>query len=75
MTPATRLKWSTVIFTVLWTGWMLWWSGSFDRANVIILAICGAVVGYAWYRAMRWHFQRSGMLPRNEHSADLAERR
>src|SRR4051812_7316201 len=34
--PLARLKLSAVAFAVLWTGWMLWWSGSFDRANVII---------------------------------------
>ena len=45
---------------------MLWWGGSFERANVILLAICGIVAGYVWYRAMRWQFQRTGMLPRNE---------
>ena len=48
--PLARLKLSAVTFAVLWTGWMLWWSGSFDRANVIILTICGIVAGYAWYR-------------------------
>ena len=52
MNPVTRLKLSAVAFTVLWTGGMLWWSGSLDPANVIILAVCGAVAGYAWYRAM-----------------------
>ncbi len=45
---------------------MLWWSGSFDRVNVIMLTVCGVAVGYAWYRAMRWHFRRRGMLPRDE---------
>jgi hypothetical protein len=63
--PLARLKLSAVAFAVLWTGWMLWWSGSFDRANVIILTICGIVAGYAWYRGIRWYFQRTGSLPRN----------
>ncbi|MGB8605997.1 hypothetical protein [Bradyrhizobium sp.] len=67
MDPATRLKLSAVVFTVLWTGWMLWWSGSLERANVIILTICGAAAGYAWYRAMRWQFRR--MRLRHEHPA------
>jgi hypothetical protein len=70
MNPAT----SSIAFAVLWTGWMLWWSGSPDRVNVIMLAICGVVVGYAWYRAMRWQFRRRGMLPPNQHSADSAKR-
>jgi hypothetical protein len=62
MNSAARLKLSAVIFTVLWTGWMLWWSGSFDRVNVIMLAISGIAVGYAWYRAMRWQLSR-GRVP------------
>jgi hypothetical protein len=72
MNPAASLKRSAVIFAVLWTGWMLWWSGSFDRVNIIMLTICGAAVGYAWYRAMRWLFARRGMLPRDQHPADPA---
>ena len=63
----TRLKWSAVVFAVLWTGWMIWWSGDYDRVNVIMLTICGAMVGYLWYRFMRWHFQRKGLLPRDVH--------
>jgi hypothetical protein len=41
---------------------MLWWSGSFERVNIIMLTICGAVAGYAWYRAMRWQLPR-GRVP------------
>jgi hypothetical protein len=67
--PDTRLKLSAVAFTVLWTGWMLWWSGSYDRVNIIMLTICGVAVGYGWYRAMRWQFRRIGLLPRDEHPA------
>jgi threonine/homoserine efflux transporter RhtA len=62
MYPTARLKLSAVVFTVLWTGWMLWWSGSFDRVNIIVLATCGGVTGYAWYRAMRWRLPR-GRVP------------
>lgn len=75
MNPATSLKLGAIAFTVLWTGWMMWWSGSFDRVSVIILTICGIVAGYAWYRAMRWQFQRSGVLPWNERPADPAAKR
>jgi hypothetical protein len=56
MNPTKQLKLSAIAFTVVWAGWMLWWSGSLDPANVIILAICGAAAGYFWYRAMRWIF-------------------
>ncbi len=68
MNAATRLKWCAIAFTVFWTGGMLWWSGSFDLAGVVILAICGGLAGYAWYRAMRWQFERMGMLAKNEPS-------
>jgi len=68
----TQLKLCAVMFTVLWTAWMLWSIGSLDHVKVILLSTCGIAAGYAWYRAMRWQFQRSGMLPRNEHSADSA---
>jgi hypothetical protein len=37
--------------------------------NVVIVACCGAAVGYLWYRAMRWQFERMGMLPRREDRA------
>ena len=63
MTSTTPLKLSAIAFTVLWSGWMLWWSGTYDRANVIILALCGSIAGYLWYRIMRWCFQRMKMLP------------
>jgi hypothetical protein len=56
--PSTPLKLAAVAFAVLWTLWMLWWSGSLDRANVLMLTICGAVAGYLWYLAMRWLFAR-----------------
>ena len=66
MNPIARLKLSSALFTVLWTGAMLWWSGAYAPANIIILSICGALAGYFWYRAMRWQFQLMGMLPRHD---------
>lgn len=65
MKPTTPLKLCAIAFNVLWSGWMLWWSGSYDRANVIILTICGSIAGYLWYLAMRWWFRRINLLPRN----------
>lgn len=62
------LKAGAIVFTVLWTAWMMWWSGSYDQVNLIILTACGAAVGYVWYRAMRWQFERMGMLSGNDHS-------
>ncbi len=62
------LKAGAIVFTVLWTAWMMWWSGSYDRVSLVILPMCGAAVGYFWYRAMRWQFERMGMLPGNDDS-------
>ena len=59
MNATTRLKAGALAFTVLWTGWMPWWSGSFETVNAVTLAICGAVAGYLWYRLMRyWMIER-----------------
>ncbi|MBR0819659.1 hypothetical protein [Bradyrhizobium liaoningense] len=60
------LKAGAVAFTVLWTAWMMWWSGSYSSVNLVILTLLGALVGYLWYRAMRWQFERMGMLPGRE---------
>jgi hypothetical protein len=75
MDPETQLKLCAIMFTALWTAWMLWSFGSFDGAHVVIMSICGSAAGYGWYRAMRWQFRRSGMLAGDDHSADFAEKR
>jgi hypothetical protein len=41
---------------------MLWWSGEYHPAYIIILAVCGAVGGYLWYLAMRWTFRCMHLL-------------
>jgi len=64
------LKLGAVVFAVLWTLWMLSWSGSLDRVNGVMLSICGAIVGYAWYFAMRWQFRRRSLSPRRDDSAN-----
>jgi hypothetical protein len=69
--PSMPLKLGAVAFAVLWTLWMLSWSGSFDRVNILMLSICGAIVGYAWYRAMRWQFRRKGLWLQSQDVADL----
>ena len=63
MKPTTPLKLSAIAFTVLWSGWMLWWSGEYDPGNVIIVSVCGAIAGYIWYRGMHWSFRRMRRLP------------
>jgi len=63
------LKLGAVAFAVLWTLWMLSWSGSFDRINILMLSICGAVVGYAWYCAMRRQLRRKDLSGHEHDSA------
>jgi hypothetical protein len=57
------LKLSSVMFAVLWSGWMVWSSGDFAVANIVIVTIVGAVAGYFWFLGMRWYFRRIGRLP------------
>jgi hypothetical protein len=75
LNPETQLKLCAILFTVLWTGWMLWSSGSLDRVNIILMTICGTAAGYAWYRAMHWQFRRSGLHSQDERSARPAAKR
>lgn len=57
MDQAKRLKLGAIFFAVFWVGGMLWWSGELRPANIVIVAVCGAVGGYLWYLAMHWMFQ------------------
>jgi hypothetical protein len=66
MKPAALLTLCSIAFAALWTCGMLWSSGEIDRANVIILSICGAFAGVAWYYAMRWVFQLIHLVPPGE---------
>jgi hypothetical protein len=70
MKPTVPLKLCSIAFAVLWTGGMLWVSGPVDLPNIIILSVCGALAGWAWYYAMRWVFQFIHLLPPNDPSAD-----
>jgi hypothetical protein len=54
MNPTTGLKLSATFFAVFWTAGMVWWSGIFELANVVITVICGGIAGYLWYRVMGW---------------------
>jgi hypothetical protein len=65
MDQAKRLKLGAIFFTIFWIGAMLWWSGEYHPANIIILAVCGAIGGYFWYLAIRWVFQHMRLLPLN----------
>jgi len=57
------LKLCSAMFGLLWSGWMVWSSGDLAVANIVILAIEGAVAGYLWFVGMRWYFRRIGQLP------------
>ena len=70
MKPVISLKLCSIAFALLWTCGMLWSSGAIDRANIIILSVCGALAGWAWYYAMRWVFQLIQLPPRNDPSVN-----
>ena len=63
MTSELRLTCASILFAVLWTGGMIWWTGP-EPANVVILTICGAIAAALWYffmrTFMRWQFGRGG---------------
>jgi membrane protein DedA with SNARE-associated domain len=60
MSPRTTLVLSSILFAVLWTAGMLWWSAPLDAASTVILIVAGGIVGLLWYwlfgRWFRWHF-------------------
>jgi hypothetical protein len=62
MTPQARLVWASILFAVLWTLGMIWWTGT-QTANIVITSIGGVLVGVVWYFAMRWwqkHYSSGG---------------
>ena len=65
MKPETPLKLSSIGFAILWTAWMVWWSGVFNLVNIGILTACGALAAWLWFLTMRWYFRRIGLLPRS----------
>ena len=65
MDQARRLKFAAVFFTIFWIVGMLWWSGEYHPAYIILLAVCGSIAGYLWYLAMRWVFGHMHLLNRN----------
>jgi len=62
MDQEKRLRFAAVFFAVLWIGGMLWWSGEYHPAYVILLAVCGSLGGYLWFLAMRWMFSHMHRL-------------
>lgn len=47
------LRVAAFAFTVLWTGWMMWWSAPLHPASALILVLTGIAAGAAWYWLMR----------------------
>lgn len=64
MKPGTPLKLSSIAFAILWTAWMVWWSGVFDAVNIGIWSAAGALAAWLWFLGMRWYFRRIGLLPK-----------
>jgi len=64
MHPETPLKLSSILFAILWTVWMVWWSGVFSLVNIGIMAACGVLAAWLWFLAMRWYFRRIGLFPK-----------
>ncbi len=73
MNPTTPLKLCSLVFAVMWTGWMLWANEPVDRANVVMLVVCGALAGSALYYAVRWVLQLIGLLPRYDRPVEPAQ--
>ena len=65
MHPETPLKLSSIAFAILWTAWMVWWTGNYGAANIAILSACAALEGWLGFLGMRWFFRRRGLLPRH----------
>lgn len=46
------LRLSAIIFGVLWTAGMLWWSAPLDVPQIVILSVAGVLTAVAWYWLM-----------------------
>ena len=55
-----RLKIAAVVFAVLWTAGMAWWSG---EHHIAYLAVCGGLGGYLWYLMMHRVFRYMRLPP------------
>jgi hypothetical protein len=62
MTQSTCLKLAAILFTAFWIAYMLWYSDSISPLSFLLMVLSGLVVGYGWYRAMRWQLPR-GRVP------------
>ena len=46
------LRASAIIFGVLWTGGMLWWSAPLNVPKIVIWSFTGVATAFAWYWLM-----------------------
>src|SRR4051812_28414859 len=53
MNSKARLKVLSACFALFWTVWMVLWSGAYSLVNILVLALGGVLVGWAWYAGMR----------------------
>jgi Co/Zn/Cd efflux system component len=59
MSPRSNRVLSAVVFAVLWTAGMLWWSSSINGQTIVVAAIAGVIAGVLIY----WLFDKfSGRL-------------
>lgn len=49
MNPQIRLRLSAILFAVLWTAGMFWWTAPSGTGPVVILIISGVTAGALWY--------------------------
>jgi membrane associated rhomboid family serine protease len=54
MTSPHRFALAALVFAVLWTIFMVLWSGDYGVVNVVILSVGGLIAGFAWAWAMAW---------------------
>jgi hypothetical protein len=52
MSSEARLVPASIVFAVLWTVGMIFWSGH-DTVSIVILTVGGAVAGVMWFFLMR----------------------
>ncbi len=52
MDTPLRRNLTAIGFAVFWSIFMLWWSADYTIVNVVILSVCGLLVGYTWVWTM-----------------------
>jgi hypothetical protein len=59
MNDLNRLRLGSIVFALVWTVFMVWWTGADDTVSTMLISLSGAIVGATWYGAMRrWAIRR-----------------